>query len=160
LAGQIQCHVANEEGAFDSAGLWCSSVDLYDSEYDELQAWDSNFISNDAIGERVIPMTAFLKRAYMAQVNKLKAAQAPTASSSGPKPAKRAPIRPLGNGGDSTARFPKKGKSFKGEGNPTYWAQLCVLFKYTRLRFQCLIARKQLQRIKGCFWHVHFTRSD
>jgi hypothetical protein len=33
-----------------------------------LQAWDSNFVSNDAIGERVIPMTAFLKRAYMAQV--------------------------------------------------------------------------------------------
>ena len=32
----------------------------------------------------------------------------------------------LGNGGDSIARFPKKGKGFKGEGNPTYWAELCV----------------------------------
>lgn len=91
-----------------------------------LQAWDSNFISNDAIGERVIPMTAFLKRAYMAQVNKLKAAQAPAAAPPGSKPAKKAPIRPLGNGGDSVARFPKKGKNFKGEGNPTYWAELCV----------------------------------
>ena len=70
-------------------------------------------------------MTAFLKRAYMAQVNKLKAAQAPPAAPAGSKPAKRAPIRPLGNGGDSTARFPKKGKNFKGEGNPTYWAELC-----------------------------------
>jgi hypothetical protein len=27
-------------------------------------------------------------------------------------------------GGDSVARFPKKGKGFKGEGNPTYWAEL------------------------------------
>ena len=69
-------------------------------------------------------MTAFLKRAYMAQVNKLKAAQAPPAAPAGSKPAKRAPIRPLGNGGDSIARFPKKGKNFKGEGNPTYWAEL------------------------------------
>jgi len=89
-----------------------------------LQAWDSNFISNDAIGERIIPMTSFLKRAYMAQVNKLKASQAPPAAPSGSKPAKRPPIRPLGNGGDSVARFPKKGKGFKGEGNPTYWAEL------------------------------------
>ena len=89
----------------------------------QLQAWDSNLVSNDAIGERVIPMTAFLKRAYMAQVNKLKAAQGlPPAS--GSKPAKRAPIRPTSNGGDNIARFPKKGKSFKGEGNPTYWAEL------------------------------------
>jgi hypothetical protein len=71
-------------------------------------------------------MTAFLKRAYMAQVNKLKAAQAPPAAPAGFKPAKRAPIRPLGNGGDSIARFPKKGKNFKGEGNPTYWAELYV----------------------------------
>lgn len=88
-----------------------------------LQAWDNNLISNDAIGERVIPMTAFLKRAYMAQVNKLKAAKAPAASA-GSKPPKRPPIRPLGNGGDNVARFPKKGKNFKGDGNPTYWAEL------------------------------------
>ena len=87
------------------------------------QAWDNNLISNDAIGERVIPMTAFLKRAYMAQVNKLKAAKAPAASA-GSKPPKRPPIRPLGNGGDNVARFPKKGKKFKGDGNPTYWAEL------------------------------------
>ena len=95
----------------------------------------------------------------MAQVNKLKAAQAPPAAPAGSKPAKRAPIRPLGNGGDSIARFPKKGKNFKGEGNPTYWAELYE-FLPDAVVVSNFITCLQLQWHQRCFWKVHSSGPD